>query len=336
MTDVVDWPDWRIKRVHRPTRGSPDLVVEAVYERTPRRCPKCSDRGCLQGHGHKITKFRDVPVKKTPVVIQVYRSRYRCVSCFATSLQPLDDMDSRYRMTHRLIRFIQTEAAKRPFTEIAARTGVHEKTIRRIVGDRVPDLISRARFAYGPPVLLVGQIRLQGRLRTILVDYLKFVVVDLLPAVRPSGLEEWLARLPSRDRARIHEVVVAAPKLADGLVQAGHHFRIRPVVPHAAVEGAAGERAQHLEAAFAQLGEKHGRLSFKEARAKILSDAALERPKDMIFCEQCRQDFGRNKLRGKLAPHLDGTPSSRRRRMCWQCDRYTDRGVGKTAHRRPL
>jgi hypothetical protein len=67
-----------------------------------------------------------------------------------------------------------------------------------------------------------------------------------------------------------------------------------------------------------------------------LSNAALERPKDMIFCEQCRQDFGRNKLRGKLAPPLGGMPSFRRRRICWQCDRYADRGLGKTAPRRPL
>lgn len=56
-------------------------------------------------------------------------------------------MDDKYRMTERLVERIRLEAAQRPFTAVAADFGMHEKTVRRIVRDRIPFLTRRTRIA---------------------------------------------------------------------------------------------------------------------------------------------------------------------------------------------
>ncbi|WP_369292635.1 transposase family protein [Bradyrhizobium yuanmingense] len=54
-------------------------------------------------------------------------------------------MDYRYRMTERLVERIRMEAVRRPVMAIAADCWVHEKTVRRILKDQIPQLTSRAR-----------------------------------------------------------------------------------------------------------------------------------------------------------------------------------------------
>jgi hypothetical protein len=72
-----------------------------------------------------------------PVSIEVERLRYICSSCESTSLQPLPYMDDRHRMTLRLPQFVEAESVRWPFRAVAAEIGLHERTVRRVVEDRL-------------------------------------------------------------------------------------------------------------------------------------------------------------------------------------------------------
>jgi len=60
---------------------------------------------------------------------------------------------------------------------------IHEKTVRRIVEDRLPDLRGHPWPVYAPLMLGISQMKLQGRLRTVLVDVGNLVILDVLPSI---------------------------------------------------------------------------------------------------------------------------------------------------------
>jgi transposase len=145
MDDFADFYWLHVKNIRRPSRGRFAVIISATCAHEPSRCPKCGDRHSLRRHGRKTTIFRDLPeTGGASRAIEIDRLRYRCVSCGLTSLQPLQDVDDKYRMTERCVTRICFDAAQRPFTAIASALGLHEKTVRRIVRDRLPAVIRRS------------------------------------------------------------------------------------------------------------------------------------------------------------------------------------------------
>jgi transposase len=144
VADLFEFPDWATTASVRTRSGQREIVVSALYGLDPDRCPACGDRGPLRAHGSKITAYRDLPADDGKFVrIEVARRRYLCIACGKTSLQPLPEMDGVCRMTHRLVRFVETEVTRQPISGIASAIGVHEKTIRRLVQTYLPDFINR-------------------------------------------------------------------------------------------------------------------------------------------------------------------------------------------------
>lgn len=140
MCDFADLHCLHIERIRRPYRGRFATVVTAIPSSSNEtgRCPHCG--GQLRAHGKKNTTYRDVPDQAGTVAIVVERLRYRCALCRTTTLLPVPEMDQKFRMTERLIDRIRIEAVQRPFSTIATEVGIHEKTVRRIVRDRIPAL----------------------------------------------------------------------------------------------------------------------------------------------------------------------------------------------------
>jgi hypothetical protein len=54
-------------------------------------------------------------------------------------------MDQKFRMTERMVERIRMEILQKPFSAIASDFAIHEKTVRRIAKDRLPDMIGRFR-----------------------------------------------------------------------------------------------------------------------------------------------------------------------------------------------
>ena len=139
MCDFTDLYNLRIDSVRRPTFGRFMTLVGATpCGEWPARCALCGGR--LRRHGQKRTTYRDLPYRGGSVAIVVDRLRFRCLSCGKTSLQPVAHVCERYRMTDRMVESIGLEATRRPFTAVAAAAGIHEKTVRRIVRERIPQL----------------------------------------------------------------------------------------------------------------------------------------------------------------------------------------------------
>ena len=146
MQDFTDLYGLQIARIRYSRRGRFALVVDAACcSEPPYHCVQCG--GPLRRHGRKVTTFRDLPQRAGSVGILVDRARFQCTHCKMTSLQLVEHMDHRHRMTERLAQHICVQALRRPFTAIASHCGVDEKTVRRLVRERLPSLTSRRRVA---------------------------------------------------------------------------------------------------------------------------------------------------------------------------------------------
>jgi transposase len=131
----------RIITVRRGCRRRFETIVSATSIDEPTRCPKCGDLKSLYRHGRKTTVYRDLPQPDGVVIaIEVERLRFRCIACGGTSLQPLETVDRKFRTTQRLVERILSEAVKKPITAVAAAFSIDEKTVRRVVRDRLPRL----------------------------------------------------------------------------------------------------------------------------------------------------------------------------------------------------
>lgn len=199
MSNFLNLPNWEVFQVLDTVDG---YVAEAAYLPVPDTCPKCGVAGELYRHGKKPTDFKDAPQRGKPVTIRVDRQRYRCQACEETFLQPLPDMDDKRRMTKRCVMYIEQEALKKPFTEIASDVGLDEKTIRLIAAERLPTLDSPFPV-FAPHVLGIDEVMVAGDLSCIFTDLGNRNILDLIESRRKPSVVNWLSHLEGRERVKV-------------------------------------------------------------------------------------------------------------------------------------
>jgi len=194
MTNFLNWPKWEVTRVVGSEWGL--IVVEARYIPTFKGCPDCA-AGLLYKHGKKTMDFADAPVRGQPVTIRVEVQRYHCQNCKSSPLQLLPDIDPSRRMTRRCNAYIRQQVLRKTFAEVARETGVNEKTIRGIAGERRIDPIEFPKFA--PRILGIDEVKVAGKLRGIFTDLENHLVLDIVESSTKSAVVQWLSALQCRE-----------------------------------------------------------------------------------------------------------------------------------------
>lgn len=188
--------------VHGHVDRHGERQVSASFTAPMESCPKCGVVGRLYRHGGKTIEYRDIPAFGKKVVIVADVGRYRCRECGATSMQELPDMDTRRRMTKRLVRHIREQGIAQTFSAIAREIGVDEKTVRNICEDGLDDMM--AQHVIDAPIILgIDELTLGGKKRTVFVDVAGKKLLDIIDAMHRSRVDRWLHHLPNKDRVRI-------------------------------------------------------------------------------------------------------------------------------------
>ena len=179
------------------------VTFEARYDLEPEACPRCGVIGAkFYGHGVATARYTDAPHFGKRAVIKAAVKRLRCLECKATFMQPLPDMADGFKLTKRCVQFIERESTKDTWAAIARRVGVDEKTVRTIARAAAAEDAKR-RGLYAPMVLGIDELRLDGKLRAIMVDGAYRRVIDILPSNDKKTVNHWLSWLPDRDEVRI-------------------------------------------------------------------------------------------------------------------------------------
>lgn len=221
MTNFLYLPDWEVAEVLREDRI---LVAKATYLPQPESCPKCGAVDRLYRHGVKETDYRDAPIRGQQAIIRAARKRYRCRECEATSLQPLPDIDDQRRMTRRCVTYIEEQALRRPFTQVAADIGIDEKTVRIIAGEHIARLDER-HIPLAPKILGIDEVTVLRKPRAIFTDIGKRRCLDLLEGRAKPTVAGWIQHLPGKDGIEVVAIDMWRP-YADA---------VRAVLPNAVI-----------------------------------------------------------------------------------------------------
>lgn len=161
MIDILQLPGWRVSGLGQDENC---LVIEATYTTPDEACHKCGSIGALYKHGTKVVRFRDIPVRMMPTVIDGTVQRYRCRDCGETFVQTPEGIDDTRRMTERCVEFIKQQCIPHTFTHIAELVGCVEGTVRAIAAERFDGLRSERNYGYNgrmpkhPDSLIIDRI----------------------------------------------------------------------------------------------------------------------------------------------------------------------------------
>lgn len=169
-------------------------------------CYNCGMPSLKVKFGYRIQEFADIPVHDKRVIIHVKRHRYRCQypGCNYTFVVFNEDMHHSRMMTKRLAEYIGKQSFKEPFTNLAKRVGVDEKTVRLLFADEMRWRDS-SRTVETPRILGIDELYLGKQYRCILVDLDKHQPIDLLETRTKKAVIRYLSTL---DKSKVDLVAM--------------------------------------------------------------------------------------------------------------------------------
>lgn len=199
--NLLNLPSWEIESVDE-TRNT--YRIRARYTKPPAYCPACgvADPG-VHRFGKRENVFADLPHhgKRTEIVVE--RQRYRCKECSSAFLEPLPDMDPDHDATQRMVSWIEQQALRRPFAQVAKEVEVGESTVRRIF----LAFMARMNARYQPKApkwLGIDEIHLLGRPRAVFTNVgPRRYLIDMLPDRAQSVVTSYLLHLPKREQTEV-------------------------------------------------------------------------------------------------------------------------------------
>lgn len=201
MAAILNLPDWEILSV-----GETDDAyrIHARYEPDPEFCPKCGVvKPSLHRFGKRENVFADLPHhgKRTEIVVD--RQRYKCLECRQPPfLEPLPHMDEHHDATIRMVRWIEQQALRRPFTQVAEQVEISEATVRRIFHAAVQRM-EVARKVIAPAWLGIDEIHLLGKARCVMTDVKRNRPLDMLADHLLPTVTRRLQTLPGKQNVQV-------------------------------------------------------------------------------------------------------------------------------------
>lgn len=197
--NILHLPGWTVLK-QSDTMHS--FNIESTYDKAEDTCVKCGIVGRLYKHGTWKQEINDLPIHGKPSIISLARLRYHCRECGKTFLQPLPDLAPVGTMTKRLVAYIERQATKRTFMDVAAEVGVSGNTISNVFNAYV-DKLDATVFFETPQVLGIDETHLLRHPRCVLTNVEKRTILDVLEDRNKSTVNQRLFWMPNKERIRV-------------------------------------------------------------------------------------------------------------------------------------
>lgn len=181
-----------------------DLVTYHVAL-TPTHCPDCGSADArVHANGNAKKPIVDTPTRGKKSELRVNRKRMKCRNCAAVFSGELEHVDPELGMTNRVIQYVQCLAPRRTKADIAAETGASVAKVSRII-DRLIDRLEQNHTFETPRVLGIDDLRLRGKIYTVLTNGETGEPVGFLNASQAGDIAQWI--VDNLDRAKVRVLV---------------------------------------------------------------------------------------------------------------------------------
>lgn len=196
IASILNLPDYTVLQVEESDQ---DYHITAEVSNPPNTCLVCGSQS-LAGHGRNEQMIRDLPSHGKRVAIYVDTRRWRCQDCGKTVMEILPAVNSKRKMTERLVQWIGKCSLKRTFASLAEEAGLDEKTIRNIFRDYVNELEATVRFET-PRWMGIDEIHLI-KPRGVITNIENNTVVELLANRNQDTIAKYLTGLKGKDKVQ--------------------------------------------------------------------------------------------------------------------------------------
>ncbi|HEY6530288.1 MAG TPA: transposase family protein [Cellvibrionaceae bacterium] len=160
-------------------------------------CAACASREVV-GYGRMTWRIRDLPIEHKSVLLEISRRRLRCKECKITFNEPVANIAEAHRTTARLAQRLWQLGLYYPFTALAPKFGLDEKTLRGIFSDRFAQMMAqfnRQMYSQAPRILVLHRPIIQRQHRLLWLNADLDTLVDLNPLVTADRVLMSLERL---------------------------------------------------------------------------------------------------------------------------------------------
>lgn len=197
MWNILLMPDWSVSDVVIDENEA--YQITATYDLAPKVCERCGVRGSLGKRGGRTKKFVDAPVHGRLTFIHVHLTKFTCRECGASFMQPVRGMHHSYRMTERLVNYIEKQSLLKPIAHVTEDTGVPEKTVGVISKAYHTQLSKKhARDLRAPRHIGLDELKLRDVFRAIFINLDDSWPFEMLPNRTMASIRNFLMRLPNR------------------------------------------------------------------------------------------------------------------------------------------
>jgi transposase len=153
-------------------------------------------------HGRRKVRFKDHPVQRQTVLLEVDRQRYRCRTCGSVLLQHLAVIDEDRRMTVRFRDQLAKDAISRTFKDAGELNGVPESMARRVFKDHAREVLKNYTYEL-PRVLGMDEKVISGTARFVVGDVEKRFLLDMTPSRRQENLKAYFHAMEDRHKVEV-------------------------------------------------------------------------------------------------------------------------------------
>ncbi|MFO1369364.1 MAG: transposase family protein [Marinagarivorans sp.] len=160
-------------------------------------CRACGSKAVV-GYGRMVWRIRDLPVQNKAVLLEIARRRLRCKDCKVTFNEPVANIAEAHRTTTRLAQRLWQLGLYYPFTALAPKFGLDQKTLRAMFSDRFAQTLgqlNRQAYSQAPNLVVLHRPLIQRQRRLVWLNADLDTVVDVNPLLTPDHLALSLKRL---------------------------------------------------------------------------------------------------------------------------------------------
>ncbi len=208
------------------------LTIGLETEPKTAACSACGSKAVV-GYGRLVWRIRDLPIENKSVLLEIARRRLRCKECKVTFNEPVANIAEAHRTTSRLAQRLWQLGLYYPFTALAPKFGLDEKTLRGIFSDRFAQALAqlnRQSYSQAPNRVVLHRPVIQRQPRVLWLNADLDTLVDLNPLLTADRLALSLKRLglpAARSELWVPPDLPLA-RLLLGLLPERAHLRLHP------------------------------------------------------------------------------------------------------------
>lgn len=177
------------------------LFIVEPKDAKERTCFECHE-GTMYKHAKTKRFARDLNAFGKLVGIEIHDHRLRCNKCGHTLSPIYLSLDFRGKVTQRLVQYVEKQALKRPFADIARELDISDTTVKRIF----EGFVRRAELSLmykAPRVLGIDEAHLNKEMRAVFTDIDNKQILEILPKRNKDFIKKFLEKLEDKENIEV-------------------------------------------------------------------------------------------------------------------------------------